>query len=66
MRQYTQADHEEYRRKVDEKAAKEAEERRERTEKENARRTWKADGGSEADFEREWPKLRDEGRRRRW
>jgi hypothetical protein len=26
---------------------------------------WVGDGGSEADFEREWPTLRDEGRRRR-
>ena len=65
MRRYTKEDHEEYRRKVDEKATKEEEARRERTEKESARRAWMADGGREADFEKEWPKLRDEGRRRR-
>jgi hypothetical protein len=65
MRRYTQDDHEEYRRKVDEQEAKEEEARREKMEKESARRVWLADGGSEADFQREWPKLRDEGRRRR-
>jgi hypothetical protein len=62
---YTQEMHEEYRRKVDEQAAKEEEANRERTEKESARRAWLADGGKEADFQREWPRLRDEGRRRR-
>jgi len=62
---YTKEMHEAYRKEQDEKAAKEAEERQERAEKESARRAWLADGGSEADFEREWPKLRDEGRRRR-
>jgi hypothetical protein len=62
---YTKEMFEEYRRQEDEKAAREKEERREKTEKESARRAWVADGGREADFEREWPKLRDEGRRRR-
>jgi hypothetical protein len=62
---YTLEDHEAYRKEQDEKAAKEAEERRERTERETARRAWLADGGREADFEREWKQLRDEGRRRR-
>jgi hypothetical protein len=56
---------EQRRKEEDEKAAKQEEERRERTEKESARRAWLADGGREADFEREWPKLRDEGRRQR-
>jgi hypothetical protein len=65
MRQYTQADHEEYRRKVDEQAKKEEEANRERTAKESARRAWLADGGSGGDFEKAWPELRDEGRRRR-
>ena len=62
---YTQEMHEAYRKEQDEKAKRELEARNERTEKEAARRAWVADGGSEADFEREWPKLRDEGRRRR-
>ena len=62
---YTKEMHEAYRQKEDEKAAKEAEELREKTEKESARRAWMADGGKVADFEREWPKLRDEGRRQR-
>jgi hypothetical protein len=65
MERYTLEDLEAYRKEQDEKAAKEAEEQRERMEKETARRAWLADGGTEADFQREWPKLRDEGRRRR-
>jgi hypothetical protein len=65
MRRYTQTDHEEYRRKVDEKAKKEEEANRERTEKDSARRAWLADGGNAGDFEKAWPSLRDEGRRRR-
>jgi hypothetical protein len=62
---YTNEMHEAYCRQQDEEAAKEADELRERMEKEAARRAWLADGGSEADFQREWPKLHDEGRRRR-
>jgi hypothetical protein len=65
MGQYTKEMHEAYRKEQDEKAAKEGEERRERTEKQSARRAWLADGGKEADFEKAWPSLRDEGRRRR-
>ena len=33
-------------------------------EKEAARQAWTCDGGAEADFQRECPRLRDEGRRR--
>jgi hypothetical protein len=62
---YTAEMHEEYRRKQDEKAAKEEQERREAVEKETARRAWVADGGAETDFEKEWPSLRDAGRRQR-
>ena len=62
---YTQEMHEAYRKEQDEKAAKVEQERRERTEKESARRAWLAEGGRVEDFEREWPQLRDEGRRRR-
>jgi hypothetical protein len=62
---YTKEMHEAYRKEQDEKAKKQEEANRERTEKESARRVWLADGGREADFERGWPKLRDEGRRRR-
>jgi hypothetical protein len=62
---YTKEMHEAYRKEQDEKAVKEAEELREKMEKESARRVWMGDGGREADFEKEWPKLRDEGRRRR-
>jgi hypothetical protein len=65
MERYTLEDHEAYRKEQDEKAAKAEEERLARTEKETARRAWLADGGNAGDFEREWPKLRDEGRRRR-
>ena len=65
MGKYTAEMHEAYRKEQDAKAAKEAGERRERTEKDSARRVLLADGGSETDFEKEWPKLRAEGRRRR-
>jgi len=62
---YTKEMHEAYRKEQGERAKKEAEERREQMEKDSARRVWLADGGREADFKKEWPKLRDEGRRRR-
>jgi hypothetical protein len=62
---YTLEEFEAYRKEQDEKAAKLEQERRERMEKEAARQAWIRDGGREGDFEREWPKLRDEGRRRR-
>jgi len=65
MKRYTLEDHEAYRKEQDAKAAKEAEERREAVEKASARQAWIRDGGAEADFQREWPRLRDEGRRRR-
>ena len=65
MGQYSIEMHEQFRKEQDEKAAREEEARNGRMEKENARRAWLADGGSEVDFQREWPKLRDEGRRRR-
>jgi hypothetical protein len=47
MERYTLEDHGAYRKEQDEKAAKEAEERREQMEKESARRAWPADGGTE-------------------
>jgi hypothetical protein len=62
MGQYTREMYEEFRQRQDEQAAKEEEERRERTEKESARRAWLADGCREADFEKEWPELRDQAR----
>jgi hypothetical protein len=62
---YTAEMHEAYRREQDEKEEQKRQERAERTEKESARLEWIRDGGREADFEREWPRLRDEGRRRR-
>jgi hypothetical protein len=65
MGQYTKEMHEAYRKEQDEKASKEARGRGQRMERANARRAWLADGGSEADFEKAWPSLRDEGRRRR-
>jgi hypothetical protein len=49
MERYTLEDHEVYRKEQDEKATKEADERRERTEKETARRAWLADGGNAGD-----------------
>jgi hypothetical protein len=65
MPKYTAEMHQEYRRKEDEKAAKLEQERRERTEKESARRAWLAEGGRAEDFEQQWVQIRDEGRRRR-
>jgi hypothetical protein len=62
---YTKEMYEAYRKEQDEKAAKEEEARNARMEKETARKAWIRDGGSEADFEKAWPKLRDEGRRLR-
>jgi hypothetical protein len=62
---YTKEMHEAYRKEQDEKAKKEEEANRERMERELLLRAWKADGGSEADFRREWPRLRDEARRQR-
>ena len=68
MGQYTKEMHETYRKEQEEKASKESQERdhrRQRMERANARRAWLADGGSEADFDKAWPSLRDEWRRRR-
>jgi hypothetical protein len=62
---YTKAMYEQFRKEQDEKAAREEEAHNARMEKESARRAWLADGGSAADFEKAWPELRDEGRRRR-
>jgi hypothetical protein len=58
-------EHEAYRKGQDEKAAKEEEARNARMEKESTRKAWIRNGGSAADFEKAWPELRDEGRRRR-
>ena len=65
MERYTLEDFEAYSKEQDEKAAREEEARNARMERANARRAWIADGGRAADFEKEWPKLRDEGRRQR-
>jgi hypothetical protein len=64
-RKYTKEMHEAYRKEQDEKAKKEEEANQERMERESLLRAWKADGGSEADFRRKWPRLRDEARRQR-
>jgi hypothetical protein len=65
MERYTLEDYEVYRKEQDEKAAKAEQERREYVERESARQAWVRDGGAEADFQRVWPRLRDEGRQRR-
>jgi hypothetical protein len=62
---YTLEDHEAHVEAEQKRKAEEEHQRQESTEREAARRVWLADGGREADFEREWPTLRDEGRRRR-
>ena len=48
-----------------EREAREAQEARERMEKATLKREWLADGGSEAAFEKAYPDLRDEARRKR-
>lgn len=65
MGDYTKEMHEEFRRRQDERVAKEEEVRNARMERENALRAWLADGGSAGDFEKAWPSMRDEGRRQR-
>jgi hypothetical protein len=62
---YSKEMHERYVEQQDEKRAKAAQEARERTEKETARRAWLADGGSEGGFEKAWPGLRDAARKQR-
>jgi hypothetical protein len=64
-KRYSLEEFEEYRRQQDERAAKQEEERKERVEKNSARRAWTRDGGSERDFERAWPEMRDAARKRR-
>ncbi len=64
-KRYTRAQFEQDLKARQEREAREAQERQERVEKQSARRIWVRDGGSEGDFEREWPKLRDEARRKR-
>ncbi len=64
-KKYTAEEHAEYRRAEDERPAKEEQDRREKADKGAAKRAWILDGGSEADFERAWPGMRDEARRQR-
>ena len=49
----------------EERQVKEAEARREKAEKGSARAAWLRDGGNARDFERQWPTLRDEARKKR-
>jgi hypothetical protein len=63
MRKYTAEMHQAHVEAEEARKAEEERQRQQRSEKESARRVWLADGGREADFEKAWPKLRDEGRR---
>ncbi|HEY6713680.1 MAG TPA: hypothetical protein VI055_15570 [Rubrobacter sp.] len=65
MRRYTCEDYEAYRKRIGREGGQEAEEHQERTQSQSLRHAWLADGGSETDFEKAWPALRDEGRRQR-
>ena len=47
------------------KAEAEAKARAERTERNAALAAWRAAGGDDASFDREWPQLRDEARRQK-
>jgi hypothetical protein len=49
----------------EERETREREERQEKTAKDTARRAWLRDGGSERDFERAWPEMRDQARKQR-
>ena len=65
MTKYTAEMHEEYRKEQDEKRTNEERERLLRLEKDNARRAYLAEGGTEEEFEKAWPEMREEARRRR-
>ena len=56
---------EQYRARVDAEEAAKEQARRERTEKETARRGFIREGGTEEQFERAWPELRDRARHQR-
>jgi hypothetical protein len=62
---YTAEMHQAHVEAEEKRKAEEERQRLERSEKETARRAWLADGGRAGDFEREWPGLRNEARRRR-
>jgi hypothetical protein len=62
---YTLEDHEAYVEAEQKRKAQEKQQRQERSEKESAKKAWLADGGKEADFEREWPGFRSEVRKQR-
>lgn len=64
-RKYTTEEHEEYRRTEDERIAREEQDRREKADKGAARAAWLRDGGTVADFERQWSSMRDEARAER-
>jgi hypothetical protein len=61
---YTMAQHMEYRRREDEKAEREVQERRAAT-REAAKKAWVADGGTPQSFESAWKGLQDEQRKER-
>jgi hypothetical protein len=62
---YSKEMHQQFRKEQDEKAAKKQEARNARMEKETMRKAWIRDGGSQTDFERAWPGLRDAARKQR-
>jgi hypothetical protein len=62
---YTAKRHEEYRARVDAEQAAKEQARREKMEKETARRGFIKEGGTEEQFERAWPELRDQARHQR-
>lgn len=64
MRRYTAADHEQFVAEQEARERKEPMERQERSEKAAALRARVAAGGSERAFNRQWERIRDEGRRR--
>jgi hypothetical protein len=59
---YTIEQHQAYREKVDAQEAEEKQGHADRAEKEAVRALWTQDGGNASDFEKAWPRLRDERR----
>jgi hypothetical protein len=64
-RKITAEEHEEYRARVDAEEAAKEQQQRERVERATARRGFLREGGTEEQFERAWPELRDRARHQR-
>jgi hypothetical protein len=61
-KRYTIEEHERHVEAEEQRKAEEEQARTDRAEKEAARALWTQDGGNASDFEKAWPRLRDERR----